>query len=46
MVSLQVTGAYLINQLSPSGILSFEFAGELLAVQNMVNSQQIIVDYI
>lgn len=25
MVGLQVTGAHLINQVSPSGILSFEF---------------------
>jgi len=38
MVSLQVTGAHLITDVSPSGILSFEFAGELSAAQNMVNS--------
>jgi hypothetical protein len=38
MVSLQVTGAHLITEVSPSGILSFEFAGELSAAQNMVNS--------
>ena len=38
MVSLQVTGAHLITKVSPSGILSFEFAGELSAAQNMVNS--------
>ena len=38
MVSLQVTGAHLITQVSPAGILSFEFAGELTAAQNMVNS--------
>ena len=38
MVSLQVTGARLITTVSPSGILSFEFAGELSAAQNMVNS--------
>jgi hypothetical protein len=38
MVSLQVTGAHLKTQVSPSGILSFEFAGELSAAQNMVNS--------
>ncbi len=38
MVSLQVTGDHLITTVSPSGILSFEFVGELLAAQNMVNS--------
>ena len=38
MVSLQVTGAHLITTVSPSGILSFEFAGDLSAAQNMVNS--------
>jgi hypothetical protein len=38
MVSLQVTGAHLITKVSPSGILSFEFAGDLSAAQNMVNS--------
>ena len=38
MASLQVTGAHLISEVSPSGILSFEFAGELSAAQNMVNS--------
>jgi hypothetical protein len=38
MVSLQVTGAHLITKVSPSGILSFEFAGELSAALNMVNS--------
>ena len=38
MVSLQVTGAHLKTEASPSGILSFEFAGELAAAQNMVNS--------
>jgi len=38
MVSLQVTGAHLKTTVSPSGILSFEFAGELSAAQNMVNS--------
>ena len=38
MVSLQVTGAHLISEVSPSGILSFEFAGDLSAAQNMVNS--------
>jgi hypothetical protein len=38
MVSLQVTGAHLITEVSPSGILSFEFAGELSAAQNMVHS--------
>ena len=29
MVSLQVTGAHLISEVSPAGILSFEFAGNL-----------------
>jgi hypothetical protein len=38
MVNLQVTGAHLITKVSPSGILSFEFAGELAVAQNMVNS--------
>ncbi len=38
MASLQVTGAHLITKVSPSGILSFEFAGDLSAAQNMVNS--------
>jgi len=38
MVSLQVTGAHLITPVSPSGILSFEFAGELSAARDMVNS--------
>ena len=38
MVSLQVTGAHLITEVSPSGILSFEFAGDLSAARNMVNS--------
>jgi len=38
MVSLQVTGAHLITKVSPSGILSFEFAGDLSAARNMVNS--------
>jgi hypothetical protein len=38
MVALQATGAHLITKVSPSGILSFEFAGELSAAQNMVNS--------
>jgi len=38
MASLQVTGAHLITPVSPSGILSFEFAGELAAAQHMVNS--------
>ena len=38
MVSLQITGAHLITEVSPSGILSFEFAGDLSAAQNMVNS--------
>ena len=38
MVSLQVTGSHLKTAVSPSGILSFEFAGELSAAKNMVNS--------
>jgi hypothetical protein len=38
IVSLQVTGVHLVTKGSPSGILSFEFAGELSAAQNMVNS--------
>jgi hypothetical protein len=38
MVSLQITGAPLITRVSPSGILSFEFVGDLSAVQDMVNS--------
>ena len=38
MASLQVTGAHLITQVSPPGILSFEFAGQLSAAQKMVNS--------
>jgi len=38
MVSLQVTGAHLISEVSPAGILSFEFAGDLSAAQNMVTS--------
>jgi len=38
MVSLQVTGAHLITKVSPAGILSFEFAGDLSAARNMVNS--------
>jgi hypothetical protein len=38
MVGLQVTGAHLITKVSPSGILLFEFAGELSVAQNMVNS--------
>ena len=38
MVSLQVTGAHLITEVSPSGILSFEFAGDLSTAQNMINS--------
>ena len=37
MASLQVTGAHLITKVSPSGILSFEFVGELSAAQTMVN---------
>jgi hypothetical protein len=38
MVGLQVTGAHLITEVSPAGILSFEFAGELSAAQKIVNS--------
>jgi len=38
MLSLQVTGAHLITEVSPSGILSFEFAGELSTAQDMLNS--------
>ena len=38
MVGLQVTGAPLINDVSPGGILSFEFAGELAHAQRMVDS--------
>ena len=38
MASLQVTGAHLITPVSPAGILSFEFAGELSAAQSMVNA--------
>ena len=38
MVSLQITGAPLITRVSPSGILSFEFVGDLSAAQDMVNS--------
>jgi hypothetical protein len=38
MVSLQVTGVHLTTEISPSGILSFEFAGKLSAAQNMVKS--------
>ena len=38
MVSLQVTGAHLITPVSPSGILSFEFAGEITSARIMVNS--------
>ena len=38
MVGLQVTGAPLINDVSPGGILSFEFAGELAHAQRMIDS--------
>lgn len=38
MVSLQVTGAPLRTDVSPNGIISFEFAGELDVAQRMVDS--------
>jgi hypothetical protein len=38
MGSLQVTGAALRTDVSPNGIISFEFAGELDLAQRMVDS--------
>ncbi len=38
MVSLQMTGAPLRTDVSPNGIISFEFAGELDLAQRMVDS--------
>lgn len=38
MVSLQVTGGPLRTDVSPRGIISFEFAGELSLAQRMVES--------
>ncbi|MBW2408267.1 MAG: hypothetical protein JRF72_00615 [Deltaproteobacteria bacterium] len=38
MISLQVTGAPLRTDVSPNGIISFEFAGELDLAQRMVDS--------
>jgi hypothetical protein len=38
MASLQVTGAPLRTEVSPNGIISFEFAGELALAQRMVES--------
>ena len=41
MVSLQVTGAPLRTDVSPNGIISFEFAGELDLAQRMVDSWEL-----
>ena len=38
MISLQLTGAPLKTDVSPNGIISFEFAGELDLAQRMVDS--------
>ena len=38
MISLQVTGEPLRTDVSPNGIISFEFAGELDVAQRMVDS--------
>ena len=38
MASLQITGAPLRTDVSPSGIISFEFAGDLDLAQRMVDS--------
>lgn len=38
MISLQLIGAPLKTDVSPNGIISFEFAGELDLAQRMVNS--------
>lgn len=38
MISLQVLGSQLINEISPAGIVSFEFAGNLAKAKSILSS--------